>query len=79
MIYDQVGSPVVKQQWPEGKPLASKTETILWNGTNRNGRFVGDGTYLCYVRIFDRTGAQIFTDTKLPLKIGVKRGKGVQP
>ncbi|MCX7725846.1 MAG: hypothetical protein N2053_03240, partial [Chitinispirillaceae bacterium] len=45
VIYDKVGNVVAKLN---SKPLSDGAE-IKWNGTNRKGRIVGDGTYLCFL------------------------------
>ena len=62
IIYDQVGNVVKKSDFePFGRGFR-----IVWNGTNRNGRYVGIGTYIAVIRV-DDASRQDFTATK---KIG---------
>ena len=73
IIYDKVGSLVWKYTWPTGRQPANAITEIEWNGTNRKGRYVGNGTYLAIVTVYDPSGKKISIDTHQPLKIGVLR------
>ncbi|MBN1758979.1 MAG: hypothetical protein JW863_11705 [Chitinispirillaceae bacterium] len=67
-IYDKVGNVVVKSA-----PFVSDSRGVVyyWNGTNRQGRKVGDGTYVGIVTVRDE-GSE---DTKR-VSIGVARKRG---
>jgi len=57
-----------------GYLMTSDSSEIRWNGTNRNGRIVGGGTYLAILRIFYTIdGMQKVGYPPQRLKIGVRR------
>jgi len=72
-IYDKVGSLVYSAPWPAGKPPASTIESFVWNGTNKKGRYVGNGTYLAFITVFDAQGLKIQLDNGGQILIGVKK------
>jgi hypothetical protein len=72
-IYDKTGLVVAEKQWPTGRPPSTVKDTLIWNGTNRHGRYVGDGTYLAFVNIFDRRGNRVYTEADSPLLIAVRK------
>jgi len=74
-IYDKTGSVVFRSEW-EGPPATGNKKVVIpWNGTNRNGRYVGSGTYLAFIKIFDATsGKRIAPVTNDgPVLVGVMR------
>ena len=74
-IYDKAGSLVTEKVWPESSGGFATAETVFWNGTNRRGRIVGNGTYLGHVRITDENGANLDGGRVHEIKIGVARKK----
>lgn len=72
-IYDKTGTRIHHVPWPAGKIPATVAEKVVWNGTNRNGRYVGNGTYLAIVKVFDSSGSRIPVDMQGPLFIGVMK------
>ncbi|NLD94213.1 MAG: VWA domain-containing protein [Fibrobacter sp.] len=63
-IYDQVGNAVVKDDKcavtrENGKLL------YIWNGVNRNGRYVGDGTYVAVITVTVSNGVSRTIKTKI--------------
>jgi hypothetical protein len=63
-IYDQVGNAVLKDE-----KCVSTSENgkllYLWNGVNKNGRYVGEGTYLAVVNIKVSNGVSQNIKTKI--------------
>ena len=69
IAYDAVGS-IVKEGIRVNRASGDLTEYgLFWDGRNRNGRFVGGGTYLFVVSAEDVDG----TSLKKRVKIGVRR------
>ncbi|MBN1576914.1 MAG: hypothetical protein JW913_10195 [Chitinispirillaceae bacterium] len=67
-IYDKVGNVVYKP------PEITSTDTCLleWGGTNRQGRIVGNGTYLAYIKVLYTTKGETAAWSKIE-KLGVKQ------
>jgi len=63
-IYDQVGNAVVKD---DKCAVTSENGKLLyiWNGVNRNGRYVGDGTYVAVVAVKVSNGVSRTIKTKI--------------
>jgi hypothetical protein len=63
-IYDQVGNAVVK----DDKCAVTKENgkfLYIWNGVNRNGRYVGDGTYVAVISVKVSNGVSRTIKTKI--------------
>ncbi len=65
-IYDAVGTMVLDKEMQKG---SGGFTSYLWNGTNRRGRKVGNGTYLGVVTVEDEDAQP----KKSKFRIGVKR------
>lgn len=63
-IYDQVGNAVVKD---DKCAITSENGKLLyiWNGVNRNGRYVGDGTYVAVITVKVSNGVSRTVKTKI--------------
>jgi hypothetical protein len=63
-IYDQVGNAVIKD---EKCAVTSENGKLLyvWNGVNRNGRYVGDGTYVAVITVKVSNGVTRTIKTKI--------------
>ncbi len=63
-IYDQVGNAVLKD---EQCVLTSETGKLLyiWNGINKNNRYVGDGTYVAIINVKVSNGVSRIIKTKI--------------
>jgi hypothetical protein len=67
-ILDAVGNVVMDQTDMPADEL-TKRPTLVWNGTNRNGRYVGTGTYLAIFSLKESNKEL----SPVRLRIGVKR------
>ena len=69
-IYDAVGNLVMSDlRVGRASAGAQRDYGIYWDGTNRNGRYVGGGGYLVRFEAEDMDGTSI----RESLKVGVKR------
>lgn len=63
-IYDQVGNTVLKNY-----PCVATSENgkllYIWNGVNRNGRYVGEGTYVAVINVTVSNGVSHTIKTKI--------------
>lgn len=63
-IYDQVGNAVLK----DGQCVSTSENgklLYIWNGVNKNGRYVGDGTYVAVVNVNVTNGISRTIKTKI--------------
>jgi fibro-slime domain-containing protein len=72
-IYDKTGSVVFESRRLDSP--ATGTYIISWNGTNKKNRYVGTGTYLANIKVFDMKngGKRIITDNEGPILLGVRK------
>lgn len=63
-VYDQLGNPVVKD---DICTVSSENGKLLyvWNGANRNGRIVGNGTYVAIAKVKVTNGVSRTIKTKM--------------
>ena len=69
-VYDKVGLLVAKKDSPEDAPWYTSTANVYWNGRNRRGRIVGNGTYIGLVTVLEKNSMPL----NYRLKIGVRSG-----
>ncbi|HEX2957739.1 MAG TPA: hypothetical protein VHO70_12970, partial [Chitinispirillaceae bacterium] len=63
-IYDQVGNAVLKND--ECVAISESGKLLyIWNGVNRNGRYVGDGTYVAIINVKVSNGVSHSIKTKI--------------
>ncbi len=83
-IYDKVGNVVkkipddVREQYanvsPTNEIVSEDSCKISWDGTNRQGRIVGNGTYLAILNIkYKSEGVDVVQNPPQIIKIGVKQ------
>ncbi|HEX2956970.1 MAG TPA: gliding motility-associated C-terminal domain-containing protein, partial [Chitinispirillaceae bacterium] len=70
-IYDAMGNKVFSSNSPEPSSSSSSVY-FFWDGTNKNNRFVGKGTYLMIVKAWKKDDGK---KTPFRFKIGVKTEK----
>ncbi|MBD3239099.1 MAG: hypothetical protein GF331_00830 [Chitinivibrionales bacterium] len=71
-VFDIVNNPVIVERpmaFDDGDGRRTKRLYYVWDGRNRNGRYVGTGTYLAVMTIEDDQG---YKETKT-VRLGVKR------
>lgn len=63
-IYDQVGNAVLKNE--QGVSTSENGKFLyIWNGLNRNGRYVGEGTYVAVINVKVSNGVSKTIKTKI--------------
>jgi hypothetical protein len=66
-IFDMLGNSIFEGPTDQ-KSADGNSYYFVWDGRNKNNRFVGSGVYRAIVTVVDENGT-----TKLPVSIGVKR------
>lgn len=69
IIYDALGNVVYENDLVKSSSKSSSIKYFLWEGQNRRGRFVGQGTYVGIVTVKNDAGLE----KKERFQIGVKR------
>ncbi len=64
-IYDQVGNAVIKDDKCAVVTKENGKLLYIWNGVNRNGRYVGDGTYVAVIVVKVSNGVSRTIKTKI--------------